>query len=63
MLFIGEKTTVQDGNKLAIIKRIKNDINGNGRYKAELFVDGVQVKKIYSTDSIFERIDQELKAL
>lgn len=63
MLFIGEKTTISNGNRLAIIKRIKDDINGNGRYKTELFVDGVQVKKIYSNDSIFERIDKEFNSI
>lgn len=47
MMKINEKKTIKNGGYNVLITRIKNDTNGNGRYKLEKFDGGQVVKKVY----------------
>lgn len=50
MMKIKEKKMIKNGGNNVLITRLKNDANGNGRYKLEKFDGGQVVKKVYCND-------------
>lgn len=47
MMKINEKKTIKNGGYNVLITRIKNDTNGNGRYKLEKIDGNSVIKKVY----------------
>lgn len=55
---IGEKELRKSGENTVVVKRINNDINGNGRYKLSYFIGKEHVKdtilQAYSAEDAIE---------
>lgn len=47
MMKINEKKTIKNGGYNILVTRIKNDTNGNGRYKLEKIDGNDVIKKVY----------------
>ena len=47
MMKINEKKMIKNGGNNVLITRIKNDTNGNGRYKLEKIDGNSVIKKVY----------------
>lgn len=47
MMKINEKKTIKNGGNDILVTRIKNDVNGNGRYKLEKIDSNSIIKKVY----------------
>ena len=47
MMKINEKKMIKNGGNNVFITRIKNDTNGNGRYKLEKIDGNSVIKKVY----------------